>query len=143
MPTPSTQLWPPLLTAFQAAARIWRDTRPNDPKPFVDTSYRSREVQQKLYNQGRTTPGRIVTNAKPGQSLHNYNPAYCFDIAFIKDGKCDWREKLFDDFAAIMRDVAPWIEWGGEWKSLKDRPHFEIRGYAWQDAAAGRQPTFR
>lgn len=144
MPTAATQLWPPLLTAFQAASRIWRSTKEDAPKPFIDTSYRPNEVQQKLYNQGRTTKGPIVTNARPGQSLHNYNPAYCFDIAFqTKDGKCDWSPSLFDEFAAIMRDVAPWIAWGGEWKSIKDRPHFEIRGFTWEDARAGRQPTFR
>ena len=39
--------------------------------------YRSFERQQQLYNQGRTTPGKIVTHAKPGQGLHNYGLA-CF-----------------------------------------------------------------
>lgn len=44
--------------------------------------------QQRLYNQGRTEPGNIVTNAKPGTSWHNYGLA--FDVAIIDNGRLTW-----------------------------------------------------
>lgn len=85
--------------------------------------YRSFERQQQLYNQGRTTPGKIVTHAKPGQGLHNYGLAA--DMVFKVDGKWSWAERL------------PWkvlgeegkklgLTWGGDWLGKKnDRPHFQ------------------
>lgn len=36
------------------------------------SGYRSKSEQAKLYFQGRTTPGNIVTNARPGTSWHNW-----------------------------------------------------------------------
>ncbi|MFD2609564.1 phage tail tape measure protein [Deinococcus taklimakanensis] len=44
-------------------------------QPFINEGARTMERQAALYAQGRTTPGNIVTNAKPGQSLHNYGVA--------------------------------------------------------------------
>lgn len=37
--------------------------------------YRTFAEQAKIYFQGRTTPGKIVTNARPGLSCHNYGIA--------------------------------------------------------------------
>jgi len=37
----------------------------------ITEAYRSIERQNQLYAQGRTTPGKIVTNAKGGQSYPN------------------------------------------------------------------------
>ncbi|WVE38856.1 M15 family metallopeptidase, partial [Priestia megaterium] len=47
----------------------------------ITEGFRSIEQQHKLYSQGRTTPGIIVTNAKGGYSYHNYGLA--FDIALL------------------------------------------------------------
>lgn len=100
-------------------------------KVIVTCTYRPNEEQNELYKQGRTKAGAKVTNAKGGQSPHNYKPALAFDIAFLgKDEKLDWREEHFATFARIMKDVNPVIEWGGEWK-FKDTPHFQIRN--WKD----------
>lgn len=41
--------------------------------------------QNELYAQGRTKPGKVVTFAKGGQSMHNYGLA--IDIVLIIDGK--------------------------------------------------------
>lgn len=46
--------------------------------------------QNALYAQGRTAPGRIVTNAKGGESYHNYGLA--IDVIEIKNGKTNWKE---------------------------------------------------
>ena len=46
---------------------------------------RTWEEQAKIYAQGRSAPGKIVTNAKPGYSNHNYGIAV--DMGVFKDGK--------------------------------------------------------
>ncbi len=50
--------------------------------------WRSPERQAQCYAQGRTTPGKIITNARPFTSLHQYGIAA--DIAFYKDGAWSW-----------------------------------------------------
>lgn len=135
-------LHPYLAAAYRKTAAEWDMAFPGLAKPFITQTYRSNEEQNALYNQGRTTPGTKVTNAKGGQSLHNYFPSLAFDIAFVdgKNGKVDWSLDLFKKFASIIcRDQN--IEWGGNWKSFKDNPHFGFNNYKWQDAAAGKQPT--
>jgi peptidoglycan L-alanyl-D-glutamate endopeptidase CwlK len=44
---------------------------------------RTLEEQEELFAKGRTKPGKKVTNAKPGQSYHNYGLA--FDIVLLYD----------------------------------------------------------
>lgn len=91
---------------------------------------RTFDEQNKLYAQGRTMPGKVVTNAKAGQSYHNYGLAV--DIVLIIDGKeASW--STTEDFD---RDgIADWMEivkifkqygweWGGDWH-FKDLPHFQ------------------
>lgn len=87
--------------------------------------------QDALYAQGRTKPGKKVTNAKGGQSIHNYGLAV--DIVLILDGKtASWDEKSdFDkdrqsDWMEVVSEFkkAGWV-WGGDWRTFKDMPHFE------------------
>jgi hypothetical protein len=90
----------------------------------VIQGFRTYAEQDALYAQGRTTGGSKVTNAKGGQSNHNFGLA--IDVAEIKNGKIDWNEQ-----EKVLPKVAPigkkWgFEWGGDWKSLKDKPHFEM-----------------
>lgn len=53
--------------------------------------FRSLERQQYLWDSGRSRPGPIVTNAKPGQSAHNWGLAA--DLVAKVDGKWSWDEK--------------------------------------------------
>ena len=109
---------------------------------------RSFKEQNDLYAIGRTKPGKRVTNAKGGQSYHNYGLA--LDIVLLKDtdrngtfetaswetnvdfdgdGKPDWQEivEIFKRYG--------W-EWGGDWK-FKDAPHFQKTfGYSISDLLA-------
>ena len=55
---------------------------------LVTSTYRDGEAQAKLYAQGRTAPGHIVTHARPGQSFHNWRVA--FDIVPLRHGKPVW-----------------------------------------------------
>ncbi len=91
--------------------------------------YRSIEEQNRLYEQGRTTAGAIVTNAKGGQSFHNYGVAV--DFVFIKEG---WNAT--DTLWQLLGKVgkAQGFEWGGDWQGFVDRPHFEMKlGYSLND----------
>lgn len=91
---------------------------------ILTCTYRSNEEQAELYAQGRTKPGKKVTNAKPGQSKHNSLPSKAFDIAFLTNGKLDWSPANFKAFADIVKPMG--ITWGGDFKSPVDLPHFQI-----------------
>jgi len=96
--------------------------------------YRSMERQTELYNQGRTTKGNIVTNAKAGESWHNYGTAV--DFVFRKEGYNATNKQW-----QILGDVgkAHGFEWGGDWTGFVDRPHFEMRlGYILKDFQDGK-----
>jgi peptidoglycan L-alanyl-D-glutamate endopeptidase CwlK len=111
---------------------------------IVTFTLRSMATQGALYAQGRTAPGKIVTNAKPGESFHNYGLAYDV-VPLDAHGHDD-----FDDVstAAVLR----WIEigklgkalglrWGGDFHSIKDRPHFEWSGtLTLHDLQQGKRP---
>jgi peptidoglycan L-alanyl-D-glutamate endopeptidase CwlK len=134
-------LHPYLANAYKKAVTEYEIKYPSSAKPFITSTYRSKEEQDALYAQGRTKPGNKVTKAKGGQSLHNYLPSFAFDIAFVKDkGVLDWSQKLFKDFAAIIC-TDPNIDWGGSWQTFKDTPHFGFKGFTWQMAKEGKQPT--
>lgn len=100
---------------------------------------RTIDEQNALYAQGRTKPGKIVTNAKGGSSFHNY--AIAFDFAFLVNGKeiswdinKDWDgDKIADWMEVVNLFKKAGYEWGGDWKSLKDYPHIQKSfGYTWQ-----------
>jgi peptidoglycan L-alanyl-D-glutamate endopeptidase CwlK len=106
----------------------------------ITSGYRSNAEQLKLYNQGRTTPGAKVTNAGPGQSVHNYG--YAIDYVLVsEDGaraiwvvNADWRR-----VAAIGKRLG--FQWGGDWSKFPDPPHLDVGGLSWQQLKAGRRPT--
>jgi peptidoglycan L-alanyl-D-glutamate endopeptidase CwlK len=95
-------------------------------------TFRSHEEQNALYAQGRSTGklGAIVTNARAGQSPHNFKPALAGDVAFVKPNKVlDWNPKLFMDLFAIMQKKFPdKIIFGGNFK-FKDFPHYELKNW--------------
>lgn len=79
--------------------------------------------QKKLYDQGRTKSGNIITYKKPGTSKHEFGDAA--DIVFWVNGKPSYAES--NDWKLIGRLAAKvGLKWGGNWKSFKDRPHVEL-----------------
>jgi len=87
----------------------------------VAQGYRTYEEQDAIYAQGRTAPGNKVTNAKGGQSNHNFGLA--FDIVGITGGKMNY-DLDYKTLSEIGRKLG--FEWGGDWKSIKDNPHFQM-----------------
>lgn len=87
----------------------------------VTSGLRTYAEQDALYNQGRTVPGSIVTNAKAGYSYHNFGLA--FDVAFIEnDGSISWNGD-WNKIGEIGKSFG--FEWGGDFKSIIDKPHFQ------------------
>jgi peptidoglycan L-alanyl-D-glutamate endopeptidase CwlK len=88
---------------------------------------RSYSEQTKLWNQGRTTRGRIVTNAKAGYSMHNFGEALDFAL-FDSRGLYITDNDRYDAVAAQIRgkDSAGVLEFGAYW-NFKDSPHIQAR----------------
>lgn len=104
----------------------------------ITQGLRTFEEQDALYAQGRTKPGKKVTNAKAGQSIHNYG--FAVDICLVIDGKTaawdtvkDWdNDKVADWYECVKIFAKHGWEWGGNWKTFKDLPHFEKRNLDWK-----------
>lgn len=81
--------------------------------------------QDALFAQGRTKPGARVTNARGGQSNHNYGLAV--DLCPFVNGKPDFTAN--STFVAIGTEaVKRGLEWGGNWKKFIDKPHVQLPG---------------
>jgi peptidoglycan L-alanyl-D-glutamate endopeptidase CwlK len=106
--------------------------------------------QQAIYNQGRKTPGKIVSNAQAGQSFHNYGLAIDIVLLVDKDRNGTYEEARWDTLGDYDGDkFADWIEcvrifkkygwtWGADWdndnltkaqgdkdEKFVDMPHFQ------------------
>lgn len=95
-------------------------------------TYRSPEEQNDLYAQGRSKPGKIVTNAQAGQSKHNFMvgvfPASkAFDVVPLRNGKPVWNatDPLWKTLGFIGKSIG--LEWAGDWKRFREYPHFQLR----------------
>lgn len=106
--------------------------------------YRSNALQDKLFNQRPK-----VTNAKGGQSIHNYGLAFDIVLLYDNDGNGTFEEASWSMIKDFDKDsIADWMEvtnyfkskgweWGGDWKSFKDNPHFQMDfGHTWQTLKA-------
>ena len=113
---------------------------------LIYCTYRSIAEQNEIYKKGRTIPGNPCwcggkenkvgtckkhplglkpTNAKGGQSFHNYHVAY--DCGPMIGGNVAWnREDLFKKVGTIGESLG--LEWGGHFKSIVDLPHFQYTG---------------
>ena len=102
-------------------------------KVRITQGLRTFEEQEFLYAKGRLTKDKKVTNAKAGQSIHNYGLAV--DICLIIDGKeanfdtkKDWDgDKIADWYECVKIFAKNGWDWGGNWVKFKDLPHFERR----------------
>ncbi len=104
-------------------------------KVRITQGLRTFAEQEALYAQGRTKPGKIVTKAKAGQSVHNFG--FAIDICMIIDNKTaswetakDWdNDQVADWYECVKIFAKHGYEWGGNWKTFKDLPHFDKKGF--------------
>lgn len=113
----------------------------------ITDGFRSFEDQNRLYQQGRTASGNIVTNAKAGESYHNYGLAIDFALKTPsgnviwdrqydgnRNGKADWTEVV-----EISKSLG--FQWGGDWAKFKDYPHLQMDfGLTIADLQNGKRP---
>lgn len=91
---------------------------------------RSYAEQNNLYAQGRTLKGNKVTNARGGYSNHNFGIAW--DIGIFSGNKyytgaTSAEEKAYIELSKlILPTLGDKLSWGGNWKSIVDRPHYEM-----------------
>jgi len=115
----------------------------------ITSGLRTYAEQTKLYNQGRTTAGNIVTNAKAGQSIHNFGLAIDYVLVSEDGNKAFWDinrnmngNQVRDWFEVATIGKSLGFSWGGDWKSFKDYPHLDMqRGYSLASLRAGKRPA--
>lgn len=107
----------------------------------ISSGYRSYAAQNKLYAKGRTAPGNIVTNAKGGQSNHNFGLAVDYFLVSDDGKRALWTvNSKWRRVAAIAKSLG--FSWGGDWKGFVDYPHLEMTGgLTTTQLRAGRKPN--
>jgi len=106
---------------------------------LIYCTYRDSEAQNILYAQGRTVKGDIMTNARGGESMHNYRLA--FDFVPMIHGKPQWSNKsLYSQCGIIAEGVG--LEWAGRWSGkLKETAHCQwTNGLTLADLKSGKLP---
>jgi len=101
----------------------------NEELPFAAfMGIRTFTQQDVLWAQGRTTPGKIVTNAKGGESWHQFGLA----VDLVEDGDISRTgiQWSWSDNAAYLKIGTAarliGLEWGGWWKAFVDYPHVQL-----------------
>lgn len=98
----------------------------------VVSGLRTAAQQNQLYAQGRTAPGKIVTNARAGESMHNYGLAVdVVPFQIGRTGALNWRPETEQFQHMVAAFMAAGLAWGGDWPGkLGDYDHFQISGLA-------------
>lgn len=99
---------------------------------YITCTYRTPQTQQKLYQQGRTTPGDIVTNIDGfnKSSNHNFYPSRAIDVCVNGAPKGTlkiapiWDEEYYYPLIGICNKFG--LISGGSWKHFKDWPHLQL-----------------
>jgi len=113
-----------LLPVVQPLARaLVQKAKLADIKIKIISGTRTYEEQDALYAQGRTAPGAIVTNARGGHSNHNFGIA--FDVGVFEGAKYLQSSDKYRAVGVLGEDLG--LEWGGNWKTFVDQPHFQLR----------------
>ena len=104
----------------------------------ITDGLRTTAQQQALYAKGRTTSGSKVTNADGVKNKSNHQAktdgfGYAVDLYAYYDGKVQVNDdktiinKIAPHIKQVAKNLGINIEWGGDWKSFKDYPHFELK----------------
>ena len=105
------------------ARALYFKARDNGIAINIISGTRTYAEQDALYAQGRTSAGDIVTNARGGHSNHNFGIA--FDIGVFSGNRYLPESPLYKAVGALGMELG--LEWGGNWKTIVDQPHFQLR----------------
>nr|WP_232231454.1 M15 family metallopeptidase [Paenibacillus sp. HW567] len=116
---------------------------------LITQGLRTIAEQDELYAQGRTKPGAIVTNAKGGYSYHNYGLAIDFALLLPDGSSVSWdmkrdgdKDQIADWLEVVQQAKLLGFEWGGDWTSFKDYPHFQMSfGLSLAGLRSGAKPS--
>jgi peptidoglycan L-alanyl-D-glutamate endopeptidase CwlK len=116
-----------LLPQAQIEARKFlKIAKDNNQDIRVLSGTRTYDEQNSLYQHGRNgDPRPIITNARGGQSNHNFGIAW--DIGVFANGNYVDSDSPYKSFAVIVLPLMNTIEWGGNWISFKDYPHYQLK----------------
>lgn len=89
----------------------------------IISGLRSYAEQDALYAQGRSAPGAVVTNARAGYSNHNFGIA--FDVGVFEGNRYLPDSPKYKAVGVLGVDLG--LEWGGNWKTIVDQPHYQLR----------------
>jgi peptidoglycan L-alanyl-D-glutamate endopeptidase CwlK len=112
---------PDLVRVVLRCAKDWKDTQFTFG---ITCGVRTLEEQKVLVKKGasKTLKSRHIP-AKNGYS-------HAIDVVAFIDGKVRWDWPLYDKISKAMKAAAKAekvpIEWGGDWKSFKDGPHYQL-----------------
>lgn len=102
--------------------RVIENAHRNGMDILLTGGYRGIAYQNRLYMQGRTAPGTIVTNARGGSSFHNFGLAV--DFAFNDpDGQLWSEEHQWSAVGDLGKEMG--LQWGGDWRGFSDKPHLQ------------------
>lgn len=112
---------PDLIKVVRRTAKLIKDSSFG----FIITcGARTLEEQKKLLKAGATK----TLNSRHIPGADGYSKAV--DFAVTVDGKIKWDWPLYSKLAGIVKEAAKLekvnIEWGGDWKTFKDGPHFQL-----------------
>jgi peptidoglycan L-alanyl-D-glutamate endopeptidase CwlK len=121
-----------LIPAAQERAREFMASAAGQPFTCkLLSGTRTYAEQNALFAIGRTVQmnrGK-VTNARGGQSNHNFGIAW--DVGIFVDGqymtgRTARETKLYTDLGASITGALSKLEWGGNWSTFKDNPHYQV-----------------
>ena len=102
------------------------------PIDFVVTEgARTEDRQRQLYNSGASK----TMNSRHLPKIPHDNPqvgpvSHAIDVAAWVDGEIRWDWPLYDAIAVAFKIAAKELdiplEWGGDWHTFKDGPHFQL-----------------
>jgi peptidoglycan L-alanyl-D-glutamate endopeptidase CwlK len=119
-----------LLLVAQKAARVCLTSLANNTLGAgviarIISGTRTYAEQNALYKQGRFgNKGPIVTKARGGQSNHNFGIAW--DIGLFRNGAYLDESPLYGTAGPIVLASTLGVEWGGNWKTIVDQPHYQL-----------------
>lgn len=106
---------------------------------LITDTWRTKDEQDKLYAQGRTVSGSIVTNSKYPKSAHCWGVAFDF-CRNLKGKEYDDGDGFFKKIGTIGKGLG--LAWGGDWKDFVDKPHLEVIKYLPGSSVATLEKTY-